>query len=87
MSEVLDFKFCGHTYSIKVRPFNGMVILGFDGWLLNQFRCKSALISHIEEQARWSLGSINAKKLPKRIVSKIEQFLAENEFAWKGSCE
>jgi hypothetical protein len=85
--EMLSFKFRGHVYSIKVRSFNGMIQLGFDGWLLNNFRCKQQLISHIEEQARWAEGAIKTKKLPKKILGKIEEFLAADESVWQGNCE
>jgi len=85
--EMLSFKFCGHVYEIKVYAFNGMIMLGFDGWLLGSFRCKQQLISHIEEQARWIGGSIKVKKLPKKILQKIEDFLAADESVWQGNCE
>jgi hypothetical protein len=84
---MLSFKFCGHVYEIKVYSFNGMIMLGFDGWLLGSFRCKQQLISHIEEQARWIDGSIKVKKLPKKILGKIEEFLAADESVWQGNCE
>jgi len=85
---MLSFKFRGHVYSIKVRSFNGMIQLGFDGWLLGNFRCKEQLIFQIEEQARWIGGcGIKAKKLPKKILQKIEDFLAADESVWQGNCE
>ena len=84
---MLKFGFRGHVYSIKVRSFNGMIQLGFDGWLLGSFRCKQKLISHIEEQARWAEGAIEAKKLPGKILQKIEDFLAADESVWQGSFE
>lgn len=84
---MLSFKFRNHVYEIKVYQFNGMIQLGFDGWLLGTFRCTQQLISHIEEQARWIEGSIQVKKLPKNIREKIENFLAADESVWQGNCE
>lgn len=84
MSE-LSFRFRGHTYSIKVAQFSGRLSLGYDGWLLGEFWSIEKLISHIEEQARWTEGAIRAPKLPKRVVTKIETFVQSNATAWQGN--
>lgn len=84
---MLKFKFCGHTYEISIYSFSGRIMLGFDGWLLGSFRSKQQLISAIEEQGRWIGCAIKTKRLSKKILQKIEDFLSADESVWQGSFE
>lgn len=81
----LSFKFRGHRYSIRVSEFNGHLSLGYDDWMLGDFRSVDKLISHIEEQARWTEGAIRAPRLSKRAVTRIEDFVRKFPNTWLGN--
>jgi hypothetical protein len=84
---MLKFKFCGHAYEISIYSFNGLIMLGIDGCLLGSFRSKQQLISAVEEQGWWNGEAIRRKKLPGKILQKIEDFLRADESVWQGSFE
>lgn len=80
MNEVLTIRFRRHKYSIKTSKSDGRISLGFDDWLLGEFWSSDAVISHIEEQARWADDLIRAPKLPKGSVERIENFIRTQPF-------
>jgi hypothetical protein len=84
---MLSFKFWGHNYGLKVSSFNGMITVTHGGWIVGCFRCKDKMLAWVEEDARWRECAIKGRKLPKATRERIENYLAQDEFAWKGNCE
>lgn len=85
MNRSFSFRHQGQRFSIRVSSFNGRISLGMDGWLVGEFWSVDRVVRNCEEQARYQSGSRRARKMDRRTVELIEDFVRLHENAWLGS--
>ena len=85
MSKVLNFRYQGQQFSIKVSRFNGRISLGNDGWLAGEFWSVGKLVKACQEIVRHQRGTMRVPSMSRRTVERIENFVRLHENAWLGN--
>lgn len=85
MNKCMRFRFGGREWLLNVSRFNGRISVGCNGSLQGEFWAVDDVVWSIQEWTRWKMSVPRLRKLSRRRVEMIEDFIREFPNTWLGN--